>query len=330
MKFAAGYQCIKIGEKFSELIRNYLPAVGEVYFSYPGIASGRPEFGNLPDKIRQTEDELAAIKNMGVTLDLLINGSCYGRYAVSEKFERQILTTIDHLGRNDLMPGVVTTTTPFAAAAVKKYFPEIEVRASVNMRILTVAAMEFLEDKFDSFYIHPDILRDLKTVRIFSDWCRKNGKKIGMLANCGCLRNCPYQTFHDNLVSHDDEIREIRNVRDFQSRLCLECYQNKENICDFLRSGWIRPEDTAKYETLVDVVKLATRNTSSIRMILDAYISGEFDGNMLDLTEPAFSNLFAPAILDNRLLEGFELPAECSANCSGCGRCEEILRKAFH
>ena len=326
MKFAAGYQCVAVGELFSDLIKDYLPAVGEVYFSYPGIASGRPESDCLPDKIAQTEYELSVIRKMGVSLDLLINGNCYGRYAVSEKFERKILTTIDHLGKNDLMPEIVTTTTPFAAAAVKKFFPEIEVRASVNMRIDSTTAMGYLFDKFDSFYIRRDLQRDLPTVEYFSKWCHDHGKKLCMLANSGCLRNCPYQTFHDNIVSHDEEIREIRNVRDFLPHLCWERYQKPENVSDFLRSSWIRPEDVHRYEPFIDVMKLATRNTSGIRMILGAYTSGHFDGNLFDLTEPCFSSLFAPNILDNRLLDGVTLPGLCASNCTHCGHCENLLR----
>ena len=330
MKFAAGYQCIAVGELFSDLISDYADSIGEVYFSYPGFASGRPESDCLPDKIEQTEYELEVIRKKGIALDLLINGNCYGRYAVSEKFERQILNTIDHLDKNGLRPEIVTTTTPFAAAAIKKFFPDIEVRASVNMRIDCTTAMEYLSDKFDSFYIRRDLQRDLETVKMFSAWCKDNGKKLCLLANSGCLRNCPYQTFHDNLVSHDDEIREIRNVRDFLPHLCWERYGKKENAADFLRSSWLRPEDIQSYAPYVDIIKLATRNTSSVRMILGAYTNGRFDGNMFDLTEPCFSSLFAPAILDNRLLDNQSLPGLCGSNCTHCGRCEEILREALH
>lgn len=330
MKFSIGYQRIRYGESFPDLIRDYCSSVGEVYFSYPGIASGRPESGSLPDQIEQTERELAAIRHMGISLDLLINGNCYGRYAISEKFEREILTTIDRLGKNDLMPEVITTTTPFAAAAVKKYFPDIQVRASVNMRIDSVTAIEYLAPRFDSFYIRCDLQRDLETVQLFSTRCKEYGKKLGMLVNSGCLRNCPYQTFHDNLVSHDDEIREIRNVRDFNPCLCLERSQDKDHAADFLRASWIRPEDVKKYAPYVDFMKLATRNSTSVRTILDAYCSGSFDGNMFDLTEPCFTGVYAPKILDNKLLDGEELPGLCASNCTRCGRCGNILRKALH
>ena len=35
----------------------------------------------------------------------------------------------------------------------------------------------------------------------FADWCRANGKKLCILANSGCLGNCPWQTYHDNLIA---------------------------------------------------------------------------------------------------------------------------------
>ena len=148
MKFAVGFQCINIGELFSEIVYDYKDKISEVYFSYPGIPSGRPENSNfLWDVIEQTEYELEQIKKMNISLDLLINGNCYGQYAISEKFEHQIFSTLQHLEKCDILPEIITTTTPFAANVVKKYYPNIEVRASVNMKIDSIIAMEYLKDK---------------------------------------------------------------------------------------------------------------------------------------------------------------------------------------
>ncbi|MBO5822344.1 MAG: hypothetical protein J6R86_04960 [Lentisphaeria bacterium] len=328
MKFAAGYQCITDGQMFSEIVADYRNEIGEIYFAFPGIASGRPCGGNIPERIEQLEYELACFRQMGIALDILFNGNCYGSWAVSEKFQREIVSTLERLESLELLPEIVTTTSPFAAAVVKRCFPEIEIRASVNMRIDSTTAMEYLSDKFDSFYIRRDLQRDMETVKAFHSWCRANGKKLCMLANSGCLRNCPYQTFHDNLVAHDAEIREVRNVHNFMPHLCWERYRKAENRSDFLRSSWIRPEDVQKYEPFIDVMKLATRQHISPRMILGAYIAGRFEGNMYDLTEPCFSQHFAPEILDNRALDGVELPGKCASNCIHCGKCEDILARA--
>lgn len=328
MKFAVGYQAVESGELFSDMLRDYRDGVGEVYFSYPGFASGRPEGGNLPERIEQLEYELEVFRKAGIALDLLINGNCYGAWAVSEKFRREITAMLERLESLALLPEIVTTTTPFAAAVVRESFPGIEIRASVNMRIDSTTAMEYLSDKFDSFYMRRDLQRDLSAVEKFSTWCRNNGKKLCMLANSGCLRNCPYQTFHDNLVSHDAEVREICNVKEFLPHLCWERYRKRENRADFLRSSWIRPEDVKKYEPFIHVMKLATRQHVAPRMIIAAYLGGKFNGNLYDLTEPCFSQLFSPEILDNRALDDVELPGACASDCTHCGKCEEIMKKA--
>ena len=97
MKFAAGYQYINSGFLFSEIVADYKDQLGEVYFAFPGIASGRPGGGNLPERIEQLEYELHEIREQGVGLDLLFNGNCYGAFAVSEKFQREIIAVLERL-----------------------------------------------------------------------------------------------------------------------------------------------------------------------------------------------------------------------------------------
>ena len=329
MKFAAGYQPFLAGELFCEMLADYRETVGEVYFSIPGTPSGRTEPERDPELMEQLFFELAEIRKLGIALDLLLNGNCYGGAAVSEHFARDITEKLDELASAGLLPEIVTTTSPFVAHAVRKNFPDIELRASVNMRLDSTLAMEYLADAFDSFYIRRDRQRDLGTLRQVSEWCRARGKKLGLLANSGCLRNCPYQTFHDNLVAHDSEVRNNVNASDFPPHLCWKRLQNRENLSDFLRASWIRPEDIPLYAPYVDVIKLATRRHASVRMVLAAYTSGSFDGNVLNLTEPCFAGLAAPYMLDNRRLTADDLPGACADDCRHCGKCERVLEKAL-
>ena len=329
MRFAVGYQPFLAGELFCEMLADYRDAVGEVYFSIPGAPSGRTEPEKTPELLEQLAYELAEIRKQGVALDLLLNANCYGADAVSEKFAKRIASTLDKLGGAGLLPEIVTTTSPFAARTVKKLFPGIELRASVNMRLDSTLAMEYLADDFDSFYIRRDRQRDLETLRHVSAWCRANGKKLGLLANSGCLRNCPYQTFHDNLVAHDAEVRKQANSPDFLPHLCWKRLQKRENWSDFLRASWIRPEDIGRYAPFVDVVKLATRRHASVRMVISAYTSGSFDGNVFNLTEPCFAGLVSPYVLDNGRLTSDDLPGRCADSCRHCGKCERVLEKAI-
>jgi len=330
VKFAVGYQYRNSGELFSEMLRDYREKIAEVYFAYPAFASGRPDHSaNSSCAVEQIEYELAAIRSMNIKLDLLLNGNCYGEWAVSERFKRETACLLERLSDANLLPEIVTTTSPFVASVVRKLIPDMEIRASVNMRIDSITALEYLQDKFDSFYLRRDLQRDLAVVERFSSWSKANNKKLCLLVNSGCLRNCPYQTFHDNLVAHDRELREIRNCADFMPHLCWERYQNGNNIADFLRSSWIRPEDVKHYAPYCHVMKLATRQHSNPRGVIAAYCAERFDGNLLDLTEPCYSQAFAPYILDNTLLENEELPGSCGSNCNHCGKCEKLLQKAF-
>ena len=329
MLFAAGYQCRKTGELFSEIIADYRNNICEVYFAPPGFASGRPDAAqDNAEALEQLIFELRTIRNMNIQLDLLLNGNCYGEKAISQEFQNRITDMLEWFAGENLLPEIITTTSPFVADTVKKITPDTEIRASVNMRIDSLTALEYLQEKFDSFYLRRDLQRDMETVALFAQWSRQHGKKLCLLANSGCLRNCPYQTFHDNLVAHDKLLRKENNVKDFLPHLCWERYKDGRNMADFLRSSWIRPEDVKCYEPYCAVMKLATRQHSNPRLILAAYCNESFDGNVFDLTEPCFSQVFAPNILDNRRLDNIELPGKCGSNCHHCGKCEKIIGQA--
>lgn len=335
MKFAVGYQVPAYGSSTSELVSLFKNHISEVYFAWPGMASGRPP---LADEDYSREElavllirELKAIRADGCSLDLLFNANCYGSEAVSLAFEKEILATIGTLADNGVKPQTITTTSPFVATVVKREFPDIELRASVNMRIGTIQAMQYVADLFDSFYLQRDYQRDIGYVKTISAWCRRHGKKLCLLANSGCLRFCPGQSFHDNLIAHCAEIETKENMPDFNPHTCWKLYQKPENRAEILKSTWIRPEDICRYEELVDVVKLATRQHSHPATVIGAYAAGKWDGDLLELLEPGFSPAFYPYYLDNRRIpdDFFEKTSHCTLGCTDCGYCESIFSEAL-
>ena len=98
MKFAIGYRDAPGGEPFSAVVTDYREAVAEVYFSWSGQPSGRP---NAPatdwGAQERLENELRKIRRLGVKLDLLFNANCYGADAVSEKLEREVCGILERL-----------------------------------------------------------------------------------------------------------------------------------------------------------------------------------------------------------------------------------------
>ncbi len=345
MKFAIGYQHQPYDEPFSRLALDFLPYLAEIFFPWRGVPSGRAAIGTahylgsgtkkpcgMDEAQEILENELKVLRRSGLKLDLLFNANCYGEDAVSDHFEKTLLGILADMDSKDLLPEIITTTSLFVAERIKKHYPDIEIRASVNMRIDSIPSMEYLSKYFDTFHIRRDLQRNLDTVVTFNKWCTDNGKKLHMLANSGCLINCPGHTFHDNLVSHLSEIEKKKNVKGFIWFLCRKVYDAPEKLEEFIKSSWLRPEDLKYYEQYFPVVKLATRNNSDPRTILEAYTSGHFNGNVLAITEPRFAELFSGFAIRNSLFpDGWFLSVAglCAARCTHCGKCRELLNSVL-
>ena len=330
---AAGYQHFADGAPFAEIALRHT-SVKEVYFPWVGEPSGRPRLGyeeeSDPEELAAAlRRDLGRLRGAGVKLDLLLNANCYGAEAMSAALERRIGEILSTLNEWGARPDIVTAASPFVARTVKAISPEIETRASVNMRLTTLQAFKYLAPLFDSYYLGRDVQRNLDTVRRFSDWCHANGKKLCILANSGCLRNCPWQTYHDNLVAHSDAAMKLPPAKGFTPHLCWTLYKEPRNFPEILKATWIRPEDLPRYEGLVDVVKLATRQHANPDMVIAAYERGSFDGNLLDLFEPGFSPAFFPLFLDNAAFppDWFARTATCARECTGCGYCERLFSR---
>lgn len=337
MKFAVGFQLYDVGEEpFSHIVETYKDHISEVFFAWQDIPTGRSavatRHGYTDYSAQQRlEAELKAIKSMGIKLDLLFNGNCYGQYAMSEKLANTVRSTIDHLYAIGCGVEIVTTASLAIAHTVKTYYPEIEVRASVNMKIGTVKGMEYVSDLFDSFHVQRDYNRDFAHLRSLKAWADQHGKKLILLANSGCFAHCSGQTFHDNMVAHEAEVCEVSNLKDFMPYVCWKMLKNRDNWHMLLQNTWIRPEDLHHYEDLFDTVKLATRMHELPGMVIDAYVRGHFYGNTLDLFEPGFGTALAPYVINNSAFpeEWFTTVTSCDKLCHSCTYCKEVLQQVL-
>lgn len=337
MKFAVGFQLYEDGEEpFSRLVSSYQEHISEVFFAWQDISTGRSAIATrhgYTDWTAQakTEEELRAIKRMGIKLDLLFNGNCYGEYSISERLQNTVISVLEHLERAVGGVEIVTTASLFVAQTVKKYFPDIEVRASVNMRIGSVKGMQYVSDLFDSFHVRREYNRDLAHLRMLKEWADGAGKKLIMLANSGCFTHCSGQVFHDNMVAHEAEICEVKNADDFNPYVCWRALKDRKNWPMLLQNTWVRPEDLHHYDGIFDTVKLATRMHQLPGLVIDAYTRRRFYGNTLDLFEPGFGRALAPYVIDNQAFpeEWFERVTSCDKQCHKCGYCERVLEQVL-
>ncbi len=322
-----------LNEPFVDVCKPWVGRIREVFFAWPGVLSCRPAPDFTPELRRRMVDDLLWCRSSGIQLDTLFNCNCYGDDAIGDSLHDLVVSTLEDMEANGLFPDIVTTTSPFIATVLRRRFPEVKIRWSVNLRVHGTLGFECVDELFDSFYVSRERQREPEYLASVAEWARKHGKTMGMQANSGCLRQCPFQTFHDNLHGHG-RVRQsqIGDRYDFSVFRCRTNYARR-NYEDFIRGTWVRPEDVPVFEPYVSVVKLATRRHRYPRKVLDAYASYRYDGNLLDLLDPVHSDLFSPKIIDNRAFPSdfARNVGACpnSSDCRHCGRCVEVLNRVL-
>ena len=299
LKYTVGLQ--NKNDDFLEKIVENREHIYEVYFSWGDIPNGR----NLQT---QSEDytawemqswQVSALQKLSqnnIPLNILFNANCYGKDSQSRAFFNKLGNVVDYV-QNNFGLNSVTTTSPLIAKFIKNNFEDIEVRASVNMEIGTIAAMEYISDYFDSYYMKREYNRDFDRIKMLKGWCDANNKKLFILANSGCLNFCSAHNFHDNLVSHESEIAGMDNAYNF-SGVCHEFLKKEENLSKLIEyTNFIRPEDIDKYHGLVDAIKLATRVHKTPGEVLESYTGKKYSGDILRILEPSHS--IYPYVLEN-------------------------------
>ncbi len=322
-----------LNEPFVEACTPWVARIREVFFAWPGVLSCRPAPEFTPEVRERMFADLMWCRENGILLDALFNCNCYGDNAISPELANFVEATLRDMNGRGLFPDIVTTTSPFIATVLRQRFPQVKIRWSVNIRVHGTVGFECVDELFDSFYASRERHRDIAYMKELSEWARSRGKVLGMQANSGCLRQCPFQQFHDNLHGHN-RIRQsgVGAKFDFSVFRCRTNYARR-NWEDFIRATWIRPEDVPAFEPYVDVVKLATRRHRFPVKVLNAYASYSYDGNLLDLMDPVHSDLFAPRVIDNKSFpEDFASTVAACANandCRHCGRCAAVLERVM-
>ena len=299
MKYMVGLQNAHRG--LLDCILENRQHIHEVYFSWGDFPNGRSNQlesqrfhpWELQDIQRSALSELSA---GGIKLNLLFNANCYGEEAQARSFFHKIGSVIDHVGETYGLQSV-TTTSPLIAKFIKNNFPQLEIRASVNMEIGTAEAMGYLAELFDSYYMKRELNRNFEAIETLHSWCKDNGKGLFLLANSGCLNYCPARNFHDNLVAHESRIAKMDNAYDFHG-LCREYLKQGDHYQEiYSATNFIRPEDMEKYTPYFTAAKLATRVHKTPELVVNSYIRGKYSGDLLRLLEPAHS--IYPWVLEN-------------------------------
>ena len=223
---------------FKSACEAYLGRIKETFFAWPGVLSCRPAPDFTPELRDRMLDDLKWARASGIELDALFNANCYGDEAISLDLADFVRRNLDEMAACGLFPDTVTTTSPFIATVLRRHFPGVKIRWSVNLRVHGSVGLESVEELFDSFYVSRERHRDLAFLAQTREWADRHGKTVGMQANSGCIRQCPFQTFHDNLHGHGDGRRK-KDVATAAEQLAADAENTVPTTGDETRSDSI-------------------------------------------------------------------------------------------
>ena len=153
---------------------------------------------------------------------------------------------------------------------------------------------------------------------------------VGLLANEGCLPDCPYKPAHDAHLALGNMQLARENTYDLNVDLgCLEAFRARpERI---FQSPFIRPEDVDRLDSRISFVKLGGRTLGPafLQRVIDAYVQRRYDGNLLDLLDTLEALALLIHVANDALPADFhDRMCTCPDNCGTCGYCRGLARKA--
>lgn len=155
---------------------------------------------------------------------------------------------------------------------------------------------------------------------------------IELLANEGCIYQCPFKLSHDAQISlaNTGLVKEMSYLTN-RTVGCRKYFFDAPN--KILKSPFIRPEDIRYYEGVADTIKICGRTLGTVflKKTVTAYINQDFDGNLLELMDA--SGWFADHyFIDNKKLDpGFlKTLTSCTNFCKPCSICDDFFKQASH
>jgi hypothetical protein len=153
------------------------------------------------------------------------------------------------------------------------------------------------------------------------------GVRVELLANEGCLYQCPFKPAHDAHIalSNSGLVRESTHALNRDAGCMSHLVRHPERV---FKSPFIRPEDAHRYQGLADTLKLCGRTLGPafLERAVRAYLEGSFRGNLLGLLD-AMEWMSDRFHVDNTLLgrDFFKTLTNCSKDCTVCTICTTLF-----
>lgn len=269
-----------------DLISDY--PVYEIYGKLKNdfIGGGRPDNTLMNIEKEKFENHVKKVRSAGIKFNYLLNGSCLSNKEQDVDWQNNFKEFLNYL--KDVGVNALTVSNPYILQFIKKYFPQ-----DFTIRISTFACIDSYEkakywEDMGADYICVDFVkinRNFDVLKYMVDNLKKS--KIEVLVTNSCLKNCPMIHTHTNALAHAST--KSADSIDYEDWSLFYCQKKElENLEEYIKSPWVRPEDIKYYEKIgIEHFKITERDfpTSELVKRVKAYTERKYEGNLLDLIQ---------------------------------------------
>jgi len=260
----------------------------------------------------EVKDYIAYAKSHNLDFNYLLNGTVLND-EFSKETTKKIYENLDWISNIGIK--WVTVSNPRIARIIHENYSNMNMNISIFAHIRTQRQIEFWQRLgAKGINLDRDFVKNTKQLALLT---KNTDLELILIANDPCLLNCPYELYHDNVMSKNSITDE--KYYHYCSFICMLEYIN--NPVEIIKSSFIRPEDIPFYENIgIKNFKIVDRNrtTSFIVNAVNAYVNKAYDGNLIDLMsiystydrkQEKISEL--PDVLDEESIDAFwkALPA---------------------
>jgi collagenase-like PrtC family protease len=258
------------------------PEVTSVFGGLPDtiISSGRPSYQIKNVSEDDVKEIIKKVHEKGWSFDYNINASCLENKELTLEGYKEIVKYLEWLCEHGVDALTITNTN--LIGIVKKNFPKLKINISTYQKVSNVSQAKRFEDMgADMIMLSEHINRDFKMLQSIREAVKC---KLTLIANVGCVYNCPNMHTHANSISHSGSLDGEKIFMESYHLYCLS--KRMESPEEIIKIRWIRPEDVSFYEDIgINMLKIIDRNTKTevLSQRVKAYCERSFDGNLLYL-----------------------------------------------
>lgn len=324
----------------------------EVYGSDRAHASlaARPDF-RLPDvSSEDIKRYVRELKELGIMFNYTMNSIFpYGSKKELLEHKQEVINFVKWL--EDIGVYRITVANPIMLEIIRNEAKSnIKIEMSTIAHVDTVTQIKYYKDKYNVDKVCGNLLknRDFDFLRAASDYCAKEGIIYEVMANefCGVggdnyATHCIYRDSCYICHASNKTLDDANSFNEYPMKLCSN--SRNQSPANWLKLRWIRPEDLRFYNDIgIHHFKITGRTGSTryIKQTIEAYMSEEFDGNLLNLWKPLESIKGASEFdtyynIHNKSLDGFikvwtsSSPKKCENEVCGetCHYCENFYER---